>query len=159
MASPKPVKRYDFASQNILVAGRRLTGFDDDGTVSYEFEGDRWTHTAGADGLVTLSRVNDPRVVATLTIKETGKAYEILAQLHKKQKDPSAPGISYRHRDPFVGDVITSGSAFFLNRPGIEKASEAGSREFTLLLPNAAEQGIVMAGQNPEAGGLNASGG
>lgn len=144
-----PVKEYNFAEQNIIVDGRSLSGFDDDGTVSYEPQDDRYTHSVGADGQTTVSKVNDPRVVATLTVKESGKAYEDLAQLHARQGvNLQANLFSYIHRDPRNGDLIRSNQAVFLNYPSVEKAKEAGSREFTILLPNAAEA-FLYAGQQP----------
>lgn len=152
MATAKPIKKYNFANQSIIVGGRNLTGFDDDGTVEYEPQSGRWSHSVGSDGQTTISRVNDPRVIATLTVKETGKAYEILAQLHAQQRAIDPDPVTYKHRDPFVGDRVNSGSAYFLNNPTIEKAKEAGSREFTILLPNGLKNGVVMADQNPAPG-------
>jgi hypothetical protein len=148
----QPAKPYNFAENNIMVAGRSISGFDDDGTVSYEFQDDRYTHSVGADGQTTVSKTNDPRVVATITVKETGKGYEILSQLHAQQGTGPVPDpITYLHRDPINGDLVKDNFAIFLAYPGIEKAKEAGSREFTLLLPTAAER-VQFAGQTPGGG-------
>lgn len=131
---------YNFKSNIVLVGGLRISGYDDDGGVEYEFPEDIHSHTATADGHTVISRFNDERVQATITLKETSRGYRLLADLLQQQREMSEGllEIPYTHKDPIIGDIITSRHTVFLNYPEPTKEREAGNREFQLLLPEAA---------------------
>lgn len=137
-------KFYNFKSNIILINGIRIQGFGDEGGVEYEFADDAQRHTSGADGQVTVSRVNDYRMIATFTVKETSTGYTILSALMQDQlavTDRLNP-LPYVHIDPVNGDLIRSSHAVFLTWPEPSKARDAGDREFQILLPNAAAEVI-----------------
>jgi len=156
----EPTKQYNFAAQTVQVNGFKLSGWSDDGSVSYSAEGQVHTHANGATGQTVISKQNDPRLIATITVRETGRAAKILHHLlHVQQASPTSPPLTYVHRDPIQGDIVQDPGAFFVEYPDIEKSREAGDREFTLLLPNGLSK-VKPAGQTGEGtiDGLTGSG-
>lgn len=131
---------YNFKTNSLLIGGFKIGGFGDEGGIEYEFPDDLHRHVSTADGQTVVSRVNDARVVATITLKETSSGYRRLAQLIQAQlANPLALlPLPYVHRDPINGDLITSSHVVFLNFPEPSKARDAGEREFEILLPYAA---------------------
>lgn len=135
------LKTYDFKENDIVVGGHRLSGFAEDGGVEYDMASDIAEHISGADGQVTASKNNDNRMVATITVMETSRAYAVLAELMQSQQQSKTYGpLPYLHRDNINGDLVKSKYAVFLNRPGPSKARAAGEREFRILLPYAADK-------------------
>jgi hypothetical protein len=131
---------YNFKTNLLLIGGFKIGGFGDDGGIEYEFGDDIHRHVSTADGQTVVSRVNDARLIVTVTLKETSAGYRRLAQLLKQQlANPLglAP-LPFVHRDPINGDLVTSSHAVFLNHPSPSKARDAGEREFQILLPYAA---------------------
>lgn len=135
------LKTYDFKANDISVGGFLLSGYAAEGGVEYEMSSEIGEHVAGADGQVTFSRNNDKRVVATITVMETSRSYQVLAELMQAQQDEtSVQPLAYMHRDSINGDTVASAYVVFLNRPTPSKARAAGEREFQLLLPYAADK-------------------
>jgi hypothetical protein len=130
---------YNFKANILLIGGFKIGGFGDDGGIEYEFGDDIHRHTSTADGQTVVSRVNDARVTATITVKETSSGYRRLGQLLQQQLlVPNAlVSLPYVHKDPINGDLVTASQVVFLNYPQPSKARDAGDREFQILLPYA----------------------
>jgi hypothetical protein len=131
---------YNFKANTLLIGGFKIAGFGDDGGIEYEFGDDIHRHVSTADGQTVVSRVNDARVMATITLKETSAGYRRLALLLQQQlANPLAiTPLPYVHRDPINGDLVTSSHVVFINYPEPSKSRDAGDREFQILLPYAA---------------------
>lgn len=143
MAAPglEMLKTYDFTENDVVLGGHRLSGYGEDGGVEYEQASEIGDHVAGADGQVTFSRNNDKRVIATITVMETSRAYQVLAELLRAQQaQTEIEPLTYLHRDNINGDQVQSKYAVFLNRPNPSKERTAGEREFQVLLPYAADK-------------------
>lgn len=136
-------KLYSLPNNYVLFDGIRIQAFSEDEAVSYEVQSDAIEHLVSSDGEVTIYPTSDNRVVATITLMETSASARFLDQRRREQHAALKAGIldagTYLHRDATTGDVI-SGEAFILNRPTPDKAKAAGTREFTILLPYAADQ-------------------
>lgn len=136
----KPLKTYDLASIFILLGGRRLGGFGEEGVIEFEFGSDIGEPTKSADGDVTFSRSNDHSMIATITLMETSKSYRDLAEMmHTQQAQEVIESLAFLMSDEINGDKITDNYATFLTRPAPNKGKKVGERQFKLLLPNGAK--------------------
>lgn len=135
------LKNYNFKDGVVLIiGGRQIGGFAEDGGVEYEFPSDIYEHISGADSQVTISQLNDHRMIATITLMETSKSYRDLFQMLRTQEAQLIKlPLSYLHRDQINGDQVLSGSAVFLGYPAPSKSRTAGEREFRILLPHGAK--------------------
>lgn len=133
-------KFYNFKANRLLIGGFEIGGYDDDGGIEYEFGDDIHRHVSTADGETVISRVNDFRLTATVTLKETSKGYKRLANLLRIQKsnELGIDPLPFIHVDPINGDIVASPYSIFINHPSPSKARDAGSRQFQILLPYAA---------------------
>ena len=138
---------YNFKSNIILINGIRIAGFGDEGGVEYEFGDDIHRHVSTADGETVVSRVNDYRLIATITVKETSRGNAILMALLEEQRanELSLEPLPFVHIDPIQGDLVRSTHAVFLNWPEPSKGRDAGEREFQILLPYAAAKLVLGA--------------
>lgn len=132
---------YDFTANDLIIGGLEVTGFGEDGSIEYDFQGDIYEHASGADGHVAISRQNDYRMVVTVTVMENSQGNRYLAELVAQQTrvaQLAPPPMPYLHRDRISGDEIKSPNAVFLTWPSPNKARSAGTREYTILLPHGA---------------------
>jgi hypothetical protein len=145
----KPLKSYDLAKLLLIVGGYDISGFGEDGGVTLELGADRYEKTVGADGEVAVSANNDNTVIATINVMETSKAYRVLADLQRDQEDEEGalPALDFLMRDPINGDKVSDRYAVFMNKPAPSKGKKVGSREFRILLPNAAK-GMTLGANN-----------
>jgi len=135
-----PLKTYDLLSVFLIVNGERITGFAEDDAISFENGADIVEHAAGADGQVTVSRSNDKRLIATITLAETSLAYKQLgAQLQAQEAEASIQRREFLLIDNISGDRVSDEFATFISRPVLDKGRTFGTREFQILLPNGAE--------------------
>ena len=132
------LKTYDLMANFVTLAGVRLGGWGEDGGVEYAFESDNFEHISGADDSTVVSKINDGRLVATVTVLETSATYRHLAQLAIAQLATIGPvlPLAWGHVDLGNGDAINDGQAVMLNLPGPSKGRKVGTREFKILLPN-----------------------
>jgi len=84
-----------------------------------------------------------------VTVMENSPAVEYLMGLRAAQQQAMREGriippLAWGHRDPSVGDIITSPYAVFVTFPTITKARTIGTREFQLELPYA-KGNIILA--------------
>jgi hypothetical protein len=139
---------YNFKTNIILINGIRIAGFGDEGGIEYDYGDDIHRHVSTADGETVVSRVNDFRLTATITVKETSRGNAILMGLLQQQRlnELSLEPLPFVHLDPILGDLVRSSHAVFLNFPEPSKGRDAGDREFQILLPHAA--GDLILGAN-----------
>lgn len=136
---------YDLRNGNIIqLGGIRLGGFGETAAISYEYRSDLMEDLVSADGYVTVSNLNDYRMIATLTMMETSKSYAQVALLMAAQQATIRAGgqipiLAFKHQDKLNGDEVTSNQAIFLIRPSQTKERTAGEREFQILLPYAGD--------------------
>lgn len=132
------VKNYNFKDGNlIIIGGERVGGFAEDGGIEYELAADTYEDVNGADGITTISQLNDPRMYATITLMETSKSYRVLANLWRIQKEQLIKlPMPMIHKDIINGDETKEVQAIFMAPPVPSKARTAGEREFRILLPN-----------------------
>lgn len=135
------LKNYNFKDGTVLIiGGRQIGGFAEDGGVEYEFPSEIYEHVSGADGQVTISQMNDFRMIATVTLMETSKSYRDLFQMLRTQEAQLLKlPLAYLHRDQINGDQVLGGQAVFLGWPAPSKSRTAGEREFQILLPQGAK--------------------
>jgi hypothetical protein len=133
-----PLKTYDFSRVLLIVGGFEISGYGEDGGIEFEYPSDTLEHVAGADGQVTVSRTNDNRMIAHITVMETSRAYRDLATLARTQAAQLAIGpLPFLMRCLTTGDEVPEQFAAFIQLPTPNKAKTAGERVFDILLPNA----------------------
>lgn len=138
------LKVYDLKRNFLLIGGFRIGGFGEDAAITYEYGADIFEHNAGADGLVTFSRTNDLRMIATVTVMESSPSYRRLGlllgqQLAELQAGPILP-LPFSHTDSLNGDVINSPQCVFVSFPTPNKSRTVSEREFQIALPYAADK-------------------
>ena len=132
-------KSYDFSSVVLTVSGLRIGGFAEDGGVTIAFDGDIASAKRGADGEATISKLPMPIAQLTITLMETSTSNGTLEGLLAAQRLlPTGFVLPIAMIDPSTGETFLAGQAAFSNMPEIGKAKEAGTREWRLLVPNAA---------------------
>ena len=137
-----PSKTYDLNSVFIVLGGQRIDGFGETDVISFEMASDVFEDSASADGRVVVSKLNDARVYAEITVSEMSRGYRVLGELLDEQiaTEGALPNLSFLMQDAINGDTISDRQAVFIARPGPGKARTAGERVFRILLPNAADQ-------------------
>lgn len=145
-----PLKNYNFKDGNVLIIGTEFVGgFAEDGGVEYDMAADRYEDVNGADGVTTISQMNDNRMYADITLMETSKSYRVLANFQKVQEAQLIKlPLPYIHRDQINGDTISEGTCVFMTKPTPSKGRTAGERVFRLLLPDGAGNGLLLGSQN-----------
>ena len=144
-----PLKTYNLKDGNILtIGGVVIGGYGKDGGIAYSYGSARYEDVVGADGQVTVSRLNDERVYAEITLMENSPAYKELMGLHRFQEIQAKlpTGIlplPYLHEDHVNGDVIASSHCVFLEQPEPSKSRTVGEITFKLLLPNVANKLVL----------------
>jgi len=139
-----PLKTYNLKDQQILAIGGVIVGgYGTEGGIEYEYPSDRYQDDVGADGQVTVSRLNDERVYVTITLMDNSPAYkELMSLLRLQELQAKTPTgvlpLPYLHEDFANGDTIASSHCVFLTQPAPTKNRTVGEVEFRLLLPNTA---------------------
>lgn len=144
-----PVKTYDFKHVRLVIGTRTLTGYGEDGGIEVEPNSDVAEFSVDADGGVTVSVSNDKSMIATITVRESGRGYRELGELLATQEALGGriPGYSFAMFDEISGETVSDGAAVFIGRPTISKNKTVGDREFRLLLPTGAD-GLLAAPLN-----------
>lgn len=141
-----PLKTYDLRAVALIVGGIEISGYGEDGAIEFEHVSPIAEHAAGADGSVVVSRNNDGRMIARITLLETSKSYRDLAGLLTAQNaQPAILPHNFIMIDAVNGDRVSDQFAAFLSRPAPSKGKAVGSRVFELLLPNAGKTAIYGA--------------
>ena len=142
------VHHYNFKDGNLILIGtHRIGGWSEDGGIEYELAADTYEDVNGAYGQTTISQLNDPRMYATITVKESSKSYGILYGLWKAQKALLVkPALPFSHRDLLNGDEVSDPQCVFISPPTPSKGRTAGDREFRILLPNGVD--LMVLGAN-----------
>lgn len=132
------VGKYNLAAVTLVMWGRVITGFGEDGAVEVTVPSDVTDSKVSADGQhVAYSKLNDPRVDVTITVMEGTRAARILDELDKAMDAldiiPVAPFMLF---DPSSGDRLSGDRFVFMKRPGVSKGKTAGERQWAIQLPN-----------------------
>lgn len=133
-----PLRFWKFDQNALVIGGRRITEFGDDGSIEYSWNSDLVEAAVTADGVPVFSQINDPLCMATVTVKQTGEGYKYLAGLVRAQ-DLAAAGaiipIPYLHTNLLQGDVFKSAWVIFANYPEPSFSKNADEVEFRMYLP------------------------
>jgi len=114
-----------------------VSGYDEDGSISYETQANLHEYSVGADGLVVVSENHNMAMMATISLKKQATAYALLAAMAKAQYEaPGLPECPYQMVDPHNGDEVFDRQAVFLNRPELDKEKSETGAEFEILLPH-----------------------
>lgn len=141
-----PLKTYDLDQVFLTVGGIRITGYGEDDAVTFETASDIIEHAITADGQVVVSRNNDFRVIATITVMETSKSARDLHNMIVAQNaQPAILPLPFLCIDGNSGDQIADQYSAFLNFAPPSKAKAAGTREFRILLPDGARDMLLGA--------------
>lgn len=132
---------YNLAAVQVTVGDFRVTGWGPDDAVTVVPLSDLLEHVVSADGShVSVSRINDPRHEATLTVRRNTAAFRLLSDAMFAQVVESDAGavtaLSFQILDPISGDKIVEKGARFMREPDMAFAKSQGDAEFKLLLPN-----------------------
>ena len=134
---------YDLKAVLLTIGGQRISGFDTDSAITFEWEADLFVSSTGGDGAdVAVSRINNNNVTATITLREGASGYRVLAEIMQRQLFevdqlvlPIA-ALNFSMVDPRNGDSIASQFPVFMKRPMPNKEAAASSREFAIFLPS-----------------------
>lgn len=143
-------KNYNFKDGNILIIGTEFVGgYGEDGGIEYEYPSDRYEDVNGADGVTTVSKLNDDRVYVNITVMETSKSYRVLANLQKTQEAQLIhTPLPFIHNDQINGDNVADSYCLFKTKPAPSKARTAGERVFQLMLPKGAGNSLALGSLN-----------
>ena len=147
--SSTPLKTYDLNSVFLVIGGRRIGGFGEDGGIEFEFSTERGEMAIIADGQATFSQTNNNLMFATVTVMETSKSYRDLADLYTTQAaEAPKERLNFLMEDELSGDKVTDQYAVFIAVPAPSKGRVAGEREFRIALPNAGDPTKLKLGQS-----------
>lgn len=132
------LKTYDLKLVNLVIGGRDIGGYGEDGGIEYESGADIGVPTVGAIGDAVFSRSNNNAGLITITVGEWTLGYKDLAELMQAQQrvQGAIPPLDYLMFDPLNGDKFKDQYAAFVQRPNPNKALQAGERVFQLFCPN-----------------------
>ena len=131
-------KSYNAAAVRILIGGVPITGFGPDDMISVEWKGELATQQQGADGEVTISRHPIPPAEGKITLMETSLANaEILGLLVLQRLVEAGSIMPFLLSDPSTGETVAAAELAFSSMPTVGKGREAGTREWSFLLPYA----------------------
>jgi hypothetical protein len=134
----QPLRYYKFSENVLVIGGRQIVEFGDDGGIEYEFNSDLVEAAVTADGVPVFSEILDPLCVATITVNQTGEGYKYLSALTQAQKAARAGSITrlnYLHRNLIQGDIFASQWCIFASRPTPGFGKTASTVEFRMFLP------------------------
>lgn len=141
-AGQNVVAAYNFNNVIVMLGGFRLGNFGEDGGVSFEYPSESVTHKVSADGRVSISKINDNRMIATVTLMQTSGSNRSLDAVWKTQNAAFAQGLPvialpFSLTNPRTGDSVNTPGAVILQPPTPDQAMEAGEYEWQILLPYA----------------------
>ena len=114
-----------------------VSGYGEDGSITYETQANLHEYSVGADGLVVVSENHNMAVVVTIALRKQVTVYRLLAEMAQAQYDAQGlPECPYMMVDPHNGDEISDRQAVFLNSPDISKEKSQTDAEFQILLPH-----------------------
>ncbi|MEN0065936.1 MAG: hypothetical protein AAGA48_27595 [Myxococcota bacterium] len=134
---------YDLKSITLTLGGFQIEGFAENEAIRFEWADDaaRVTHTA--DGAMVVSRSTIDTLFVTLSVMNTSDSYrELAAQVYEqhgfglpRELRPNQIGPNpFQMIDGPIGDFCNSRHAVYLNRPNLDKSSNAGMTQFRLAL-------------------------
>jgi hypothetical protein len=133
---PSPDFKNFAADQVVLTfAGLRIQGYADGSFVSVEPMSPGFSSKAGADGLVSRSRSNDPRVKITITLEQTSSSNDVLSAIHEADLAmPNGAGVAALSLEDLLGRFrLVSASAWVEKAPTAEFGRETGQRAWELV--------------------------
>lgn len=131
---------YNLAAVQVTLGDFRVTGWSADDAVTVTPLSDLLEHEVSADGShVSVSKINDPRFEATLTVRRNTAAFRLLSDAMFAQQvaaDAGAvPALSFQISDPISGDKINEKAVRFMAIPEMGFNKSQSDAEFKLLLP------------------------
>lgn len=132
---------YNLARVQVTVGDLRVTGWGESDALSLSPMSDLAESKVSADGAhVAISKINDPRMEATFTVKRNTAAYRLLMEkaiAQAKEADSGAvTPIAFQVYDPNSGDKVASNDLRFMRLPDLPFAKGAGEAKFKALLPS-----------------------
>src|SRR5678815_5153835 len=108
-------KGHDLKECLTSVGGLPIEGFGETDAVKYEYFSELVESSPSADGVyVVVSRINDPRIKCTLTVKRESLACRQLFELAQVQAaQPTFLPMPYSSRNFITGDQVTDQYAIF----------------------------------------------
>lgn len=133
MTSPD-FKNYAADQVVLTFATQRIQGYADGSFVRVRPMSPGFSSKAGADGLVSRSRSNDPRVEITIILEQTSASNDVLSAIHEADLTlPNGAGVAALSLEDLLGRFrIVSESAWVAKAPDAEFGRETGQREWTL---------------------------
>lgn len=133
-----PLKTHDLEQVYVTLGGQRLGGWGEGGGIAFEFVSDIVEDSVSADGQVTVSRLNDFRILATVTCRANTNTARVLGEMWRTQQaQPTITPLPFLMLDANSGDEISDQYAVFKTVPAPSKERALGDLEWVILLPNA----------------------
>ena len=136
------VAAFNFNNVIVSLGPVRLGNFGEDGGVTFEYPSEAVNHKVSADGRVTVSKMNDDRMIATVTLMQTSPSNAAMWGSWRAQEAAFAqglpiPGLPFNVANIRTGDTVNAGQAIILQPPAPDQGQEAGEYEWQILLPYA----------------------
>ena len=134
-------KLYDLKGVICSVGPVTINGYGEEDAISFEWAAPLIDETVFADGTVAVTRTNDRRLYARISLMSTSGAIPQLATALELQHGDIARAAGSAIPLPFFlmditnGDVV-AGTCFFMSHPLPNKRREVGDLEWRLMLPN-----------------------
>lgn len=133
---------YNFANVIVSIGGYALSEYGAEGGITFERMAEQIEDRVSADGIVGLTRLNDPRQTATINLMTISAAYKHLFNLAKGQAlamDLGLPivPLPFSFYDPATKRLLTSPHTIFKAIPPFVAEKTESEAEFTILIPYA----------------------
>lgn len=119
---------HNFKNTTVVIAGMIATGFADGDAIQSERNTEKYSHTVGADGSVTINQSNDDTGTFTLLFKPSSSVLAHIRNLYK-----SGEQFAVMLNDTVNKVTITGEDCVVANLPPFSRAEEVSGVEVTIL--------------------------
>lgn len=129
------VRTYDPKNVQIIVGGTPMTGFADGTFLNVASDENLYNKTTGADGEVSRSRSNNRSATATITLKQTSQANNILSALAAADNASNSGVFPFMVKEIGSGETLIFAQAAWIEKlPDAEYSKDVSDRVWMIAL-------------------------
>lgn len=128
-------KSYNFADVQLTIAGQRIGGFAEDGSINLEWASEENEMVQGADGEVTIVQHPKPPATMTVTLLQSSVSNAILQAIYEAQRLSGSAIAPVAVVDAATGYGLISAEAKIVGKPNVQWGRGIGATEWKFLLP------------------------
>ncbi len=127
-------KFWDPDQVDVIFGGVPLSGFAEDGMITFEEQGERFITVAGVDGDVTRSKVKAKVGILTVKLMSSSKSNDVLSAAHNL--DLLSPGgagvVAGGVNDRNGTSLLASSTMWVMGFPAVNMGKQAEAREWKI---------------------------